>query len=161
MLRLVVPRESRRRGVERCPGRWHSLRRRAVASGSSQLRGTVFDGGLSARPFTVPAMTKDNGFCYRGRLFNEALAETGIVHKYCRPYGPQTNGKACEHHRDAAPDRSDPGQGVTVVSFARFVGRPRCCVECAIACFGKRPKEARPAQPPPPEGGGGVVRVTP
>jgi transposase-like protein len=27
----------------------------------------------------------DNGFCYRGRLFNEALAESGIVHKYCRP----------------------------------------------------------------------------
>ncbi len=38
-------------------GRWRSLRRPAVASGSSRLCGTVFDVGLSARPFTVPAMT--------------------------------------------------------------------------------------------------------
>jgi transposase InsO family protein len=38
-------------------------------------------------------------FCYRGRLFNDALAETGIRHKYCRPYRPQTNGKVERFHR--------------------------------------------------------------
>ena len=41
----------------------------------------------------------DNGFCYRGRLFNAALADTGVVHKYCRPYRPQTNGKVERFHR--------------------------------------------------------------
>ena len=47
----------------------------------------------------VERVLSDNGFCYRGRLFNEALAEAGIRHKYCRPYRPQTNGKVERFHR--------------------------------------------------------------
>ena len=46
---------------------------------------------------------------------------------HSRPHHPQTCGKVCEHVRGAAPGRSDPGQSVTVVSFVRFVDRPRCC----------------------------------
>ena len=52
-----------------------------------------------ARGITVERVLSDNGFCYRGRLFNEALAERRIVHKYCRPYRPQTNGKVERFHR--------------------------------------------------------------
>ena len=52
-----------------------------------------------ARGVIVERVLSDNGFCYRGRLFNVALAETGIVHKYCRPYRPQTNGKVERFHR--------------------------------------------------------------
>jgi hypothetical protein len=32
----------------------------------------------------------DNGCCYRGKLFNDALAERRVIHKYCRPYRPKT-----------------------------------------------------------------------
>jgi transposase InsO family protein len=52
-----------------------------------------------ARGIIVERVLSDNGFCYRGRLFNEALAEHRIVHKYCRPYRPQTNGKVERFHR--------------------------------------------------------------
>ncbi len=52
------------------------------------------------------------------------LLSLGIAFRHSRPYHPQTCGKVCEHHRGTAPDQSDPGQGVTAVSFARFVGRP-------------------------------------
>ncbi len=54
---------------------------------------------FAARAITVERVLTDNGFCYRGRLFNEALAEHRIVHKYCRPYRPQTNGKVERFHR--------------------------------------------------------------
>ena len=57
------------------------------------------EGWFRARGVVVERVLSDNGFCYRGRLFNAALAETGIVHKYCRPYRPQTNGKAERFHR--------------------------------------------------------------
>jgi transposase InsO family protein len=52
-----------------------------------------------ARGVVVERVLTDNGFCYRGRLFNQALVETDIVHKYCRPYRPQTNGKVERFHR--------------------------------------------------------------
>jgi transposase InsO family protein len=52
-----------------------------------------------AHGVVVERVLTDNGFCYRGRLFNEALAETRIVHKYCRPYRPQTNGKVERFNR--------------------------------------------------------------
>ena len=51
-----------------------------------------------ARGIVVERVLSDNGFCYRGKLFNDA-AEHGIVHKYCRPYRPQTNGKVERFHR--------------------------------------------------------------
>ena len=52
-----------------------------------------------ARGVVVERVLSDNGFCYRGKLFNQALDEHGIVHKYCRPYRPQTNGKVERFHR--------------------------------------------------------------
>ena len=52
-----------------------------------------------ARGIVVERVITDNGFCYRGRLFNDALAENEIKHKFCRPYRPQTNGKVERFHR--------------------------------------------------------------
>jgi transposase InsO family protein len=52
-----------------------------------------------ARGVVVERVLSDNHFSYRGRLFNEALAENRIIHKYCRPYRPQTNGKVERFHR--------------------------------------------------------------
>ena len=52
-----------------------------------------------ARGIVVERVLTDNAFSYRGRLFNEARAERRIVHKYCRPYRPQTNGKVERFHR--------------------------------------------------------------
>jgi transposase InsO family protein len=52
-----------------------------------------------ARGIVVERVLSDNGFCYRGKLFNDALAERRIIHKYCRPYRPQTNGKVERFHR--------------------------------------------------------------
>jgi transposase InsO family protein len=54
---------------------------------------------FAARGVTVERVLSDNHFSYRGRLFNQALGESRIVHKYCRPYRPQTNGKVERFHR--------------------------------------------------------------
>jgi transposase InsO family protein len=54
---------------------------------------------FAARGVTVERVLSDNHFSYRGRLFNAALAEHRIIHKYCRPYRPQTNGKIERFHR--------------------------------------------------------------
>ena len=65
-----------------------------------------------AHGIVVVRVLTDNGFCYRGELFNEALG--AIKHRYCRPYRPQTNGKVERFHRTmleewayAAPYLSD------------------------------------------------------
>jgi transposase InsO family protein len=50
-----------------------------------------------ARGIVIERVLSDNGFCYRGKLFNEALGD--IRHLYCRPYRPQTNGKVERFHR--------------------------------------------------------------
>jgi transposase InsO family protein len=47
----------------------------------------------------VERVMTDNAFAYRGRLFNEALEETRVLHRYCRPYRPQTNGKVERFNR--------------------------------------------------------------
>ena len=52
-----------------------------------------------ARGVVVERVLSDNHFSYRGRLFNQALDETGVLHKYTRPYRPQTNGKVERFHR--------------------------------------------------------------
>lgn len=54
---------------------------------------------FAARGVVVERVMTDNHFSYRGLLFNRALAETGIAHRYCRPYRPQTNGKVERFHR--------------------------------------------------------------
>ena len=52
-----------------------------------------------AHGIVVERVMTDNAFAYRGRLFNEALAERRILHRYCRPYRPQTNGKVERFNR--------------------------------------------------------------
>lgn len=88
----------------------------------------------AAERWGLPAsVLTDNGAVFtaapRGGtcLMETELARLGIAYKHPRPYHPQTCGKVCEHHRVAAPARSDPGQGVTAVSSVRFVDRARCC----------------------------------
>jgi transposase InsO family protein len=82
---------------------------------------------------TPASVLTDNGCIYTakyrgGKVIMETLLETlGVTYKHSRPYHPQTCGKVCEHVLGAAPGRSDPGQGVTVVSSVRFVDRSRCC----------------------------------
>ncbi len=73
----------------------------------------------------VEAVLSDNAKAYLGRDFTAALGP--IEHRLIRFRRPQTNGKVCEHALGAAPGRSDSGQGMTAVSFARSVDRHRCC----------------------------------
>ena len=54
---------------------------------------------FAARGVIIERVLTDNHFSYRGLLFNQALAETGVAHRYCRPYRPQTNGKVERFHR--------------------------------------------------------------
>jgi hypothetical protein len=85
----------------------------------------------------IPASTlTDNGMVFTTRFaggrggrnaFETELRRLGVRQKNSRPSHPQTCGKVCEHAVRAAPGRPDPGQGMTTVSFARSVGRPRCC----------------------------------
>ena len=87
----------------------------------------------------LPAATlTDNGRVYTARFgggknaFEYLLAALGITQKNGSPGHPQTQGKICEEsavvlHRA----RSDPGQGMTTVSFVRFVGRLRCSTVAA------------------------------
>lgn len=51
---------------------------------------------------TVARVMTDHGSCYRSHLFNEALGEA--MHKYTRPYRPQTNGKIERFHRTLAAE---------------------------------------------------------
>ena len=52
-----------------------------------------------AHGVVVERVMTDNAFAYKGILFNEALAERRILHRYCRPYRPQTNGKVERFNR--------------------------------------------------------------
>src|SRR5205085_8057239 len=45
-----------------------------------------------AHGIIVERVLSDNGFCYGGRPFTNALAAAGINTKNARPYGPQPNG---------------------------------------------------------------------
>jgi len=49
----------------------------------------------------IAAVLTDNGSCYRGKKFNQALGD-GVKHRYTRPYRPQTNGKVERYHRTLA-----------------------------------------------------------
>ena len=42
----------------------------------------------------------DNGSCYRGKVFNDALGSA--AHKFTKPYRPQTNGKVERYQRTLA-----------------------------------------------------------
>jgi transposase InsO family protein len=51
---------------------------------------------------TVHRVLTDNGACYRSTPFAEALGP--VVHKWTRPYRPQTNGKIERFHRTLADE---------------------------------------------------------
>ena len=53
----------------------------------------------AAHGVVVERVMTDNAFAYRGEKFNEALEETRVQHRYCRPYRPQTNGKVERFNR--------------------------------------------------------------
>src|SRR5215210_3476874 len=61
---------------------------------------------FAERGVTVERVMTDNGPAYLSRAHAEACRELGLRHLRTRPYRPRTNGKACEHHRVAAPARS-------------------------------------------------------
>ena len=52
-----------------------------------------------AQGVVVERVMTDNAFAYRGKHFNAALAETRVLHRYCRPWRPQTNGKVERFNR--------------------------------------------------------------
>ena len=49
---------------------------------------------FAAEGITVTAVLSDNGGCYHSRAHRAAVAAHGLVHRFTRPYRPQTNGKA-------------------------------------------------------------------
>jgi transposase InsO family protein len=56
-------------------------------------------GWFLARGVVVERVLTDNGRCYRGVLFNAALDDNRVAHRYTRPYRPQTNGKVERFNR--------------------------------------------------------------
>ncbi len=88
----------------------------------------------------MPAsMLTDNGaiFTAEARHGRSAMetepAALGVAYKHSRPYHPQTCGKVCEYQRRRSTVRSDPGKGLTEVSFVRSVDRVWCCATCVPA----------------------------
>ena len=76
------------------------------------------------------SVLSDNGAVYTGRyrsngrvLLEITLNHRGIAFVHSRPYHPQTCGKVCEDLGRRSTARSDPGKGLTEVSFVRFVDR--------------------------------------
>jgi transposase InsO family protein len=87
------------------------------------------------RGVIIERVLSDNGSAYRSHTWAQACTELGIVHKRTRPYRPQTNGKICEDLQVVQRwPGSDSGQGVTVVSCVRCVGR---CWRCAVVRAGR------------------------
>jgi transposase len=80
---------------------------------------------LSRLPFRVQTIQTDNGAEFQSAFHYHAL-DKGVGHLYIKPRTPRLNGKVCESWRRRCTGRSDSGQGVTVVSCVRFVGRSRC-----------------------------------
>ena len=62
---------------------------------------------FGAHGIVVERVMTDNAVAYKGVVFNEALDETRIVHRYCRPYRPQTNGKVERFNRTLLEEWAD------------------------------------------------------
>ena len=60
------------------------------------------DAWFASCGITVTKVLTDNGSCYRSHTFADALGD--IVHKFTRPYRPQTNGKVERFHRTLADE---------------------------------------------------------
>ena len=54
---------------------------------------------FAERGVTVGAVLTDNGSAYRSAVFARSCAEGGVVHRFTRPYRPQTNGKVERFNR--------------------------------------------------------------
>lgn len=71
----------------------------------------------------VKRVLTDNGGCYRSKEFNEALGD--IVHKFTRPYRPQTNGKVERFNRTLLEEwayvRTSCSNGARTRSLALFL----------------------------------------
>ena len=78
----------------------------------------------------IEEVITDNHLSYRkSHHVRDAITALGAKHLFIKPHCPWQNGKVCEDlPLGAAPARSDPGQGMTMVSCVRFVGRIRCSV---------------------------------
>jgi transposase InsO family protein len=95
-----------------------------------------------ARGIVVERVLSDNHFSYRGRLFNAALAENRIIHKYTRPYRPQTNGKVERFHRTLLDEWA------YVRSYAREADRTRALAHWLHA-YNHHPRTPPSAVHPP------------
>src|SRR6478609_3712867 len=74
--------------------------RRGMKLGPVMLVAELAEFGIVLAASTIHRILTDNGSCYRGRAFNQALGAT--VHKFTKPYRPQTNGKVERYHRTLA-----------------------------------------------------------
>lgn len=54
---------------------------------------------FAARGISVQALLTDNGSAYRSRAFRLTCVQTGVRHRFTRPYRPQTNGKVERFNR--------------------------------------------------------------
>lgn len=79
--------------------------------------------------FTVKQVMTDNGGCYRSHVFADALGE-GIVHKFTRPYRPQTNGKVERFNRTLMQEwayvRAYDSEKARQAAYARFIHDYNC-----------------------------------
>ena len=97
----------------------------ATCAGFLRRAGAFF----AAHHIAIQRVLTDNAMAYRrSAQVRAAVAELGAVQRFTRPYRPQTNGKVCEDLLALHRPRSDPGQGMTMVSCVRFVDRCRCSV---------------------------------
>jgi transposase InsO family protein len=53
----------------------------------------------AAHGISVQALLTDNGSAYRSRAFAQTCTQTGVRHRFTRPYHPQTNGKVERFNR--------------------------------------------------------------
>jgi transposase InsO family protein len=72
---------------------------KSVTAASFWVRAAVFFAAHGIE--RIAAVLTDNGSCYRGRTFNDALGDE-VKHRYTRPYRPQTNGKVERYQRTLA-----------------------------------------------------------
>ncbi len=95
-----------------------------------------------AHGVVVQRVMTDNAFAYRGVLFNDALAEHHIAHRYCRPYRPQTNGKVERFNRTLLEEWA------YIRPYARDCERTRALARWLHMYNHHRPHSSLGGQPP-------------
>lgn len=80
---------------------------------------------FTACGITVQRVLTDNGSAYRSKAFNALLADAGVIHKFTRPYRPQTNGKVERFNRILAEEwayaRPYTSEAERVAAYADFL----------------------------------------